>query len=217
MTAAPEKQGRFESLIAFLLALAMTSGLFIWLEVLLFYSSMDSRAEVTQREWQIKPALLYTHDLPAGSVLTADDLLAAPVSAMLDTPRTLHADAQGTLPGKRLAVTVRAGDAVRTQDFGIPRETDPGPIHGPVAQLFLGQGSQNLRAGDRLTLVQLTEAKEAFVVAERVLLRAVGGVTPPGPVSGNAPVTLELPADAADQVEAALKAGQILGAVEPRR
>jgi hypothetical protein len=198
-----------------LLSLAMTAGLSVWAELLVFQSASDARAVARDREWRLREAVLYGRDLQAGEALRVEDLVAQEVSEMLDTAETLHEGDRLQAVGRTMAVSVREGDVVRRTDFGEPRQGQLPPVKGTLVSLPLGHGSQNLRVGDRLSLVLITPAREARALAAHVLVRDLGGTAPPGPVSGDPPVLLEVDPDAAPDVELSAAAGTIHALVEP--
>ncbi len=212
----PKRSGALAMVGALLAGALLSSALLLLFELTLFYVRLDRNAEELRSRWELVPGLVYSRDLAAGEPADEEALLDFEIPRALSSSRIAHPSDRSKALGRRLSAAVKAGDMVRFADFGEPR---PGQLAAPTGVPFevqLGHGSQNLRAGDVVDLVRSEAPGEIRIVAEGATVHAFGRFAPPGPISGDAAVLLDVPAPEAAAVEEALASGRLWPVVHPR-
>lgn len=154
----------------------------------LLYRSADQRT----------PVLVVRHDVPAGRVLTADDLAVRGVAVDQDV-KTLAASQASSVVGQRATVDLIGGSLLLPKQFGEPAGLDDNA--GVIALALPEAATPALAPGDRVRVVDTgrTGADGAVMVLGDGRVTAVS--SPDG--SGKVSVSLEVDeAEAPDMVAA---------------
>lgn len=188
-----------------------------WLDVrvlggiLLLVVSVVVGAKVIGAASRTSPVWVAAGDLAAGTVLRAEDLVAADVNLGERGPS--YVDAASDLVGRVLDRPIRAGeflpasalDAVgdgRILSVAVtPDHMAPGVGHGSIADLYLVTGKSAVLGAE-----VATELLQRGVTIQSVTAPASGGLS--GAISSRFQVALLLPADVADALVKKLPLGE---------
>jgi hypothetical protein len=179
--------------------------------VLLLVVSIAVGTKVVGSASQTTAIWAISHDLSAGTVLSAGDLVARDVN--LGASSALYASAGSALSGQVLSRPLNAGELIPVAALGevsdsrvlsvsvAPGHLAPGVTHGSVADLYLITGRAGMVGGD----------VETRLLHDRVTIQSVtapssGGLS--GAVSGGYQVALLLTAADADALVRELPLGE---------
>jgi hypothetical protein len=162
---------------------------------------------ITARGSERQRVIAVARDVPAGSIIEVDDLVAVEVPADLPVP-TVSANEAGQTVGQTATVTLVRGTLVNRSHLS-PEARIPTGMVLVGAVLDPGQYPVDVRGGDQVRLVETAPPTAAEPSARTLAVGQVREVAEPSTGASALVVSVLVPSDAGDAVAAAGAEGRI--------